>query len=178
MLNRIIVAILAAFLSTSAMAADDATAPKPAVCTKDGAPVADDYLKAAHDVMTLSKAADRMTLIIDAMMPAMIDMMRKSAPSMSDSVLSAFKDALREELQKSLPGLIDVESCVYVQHFSIDELHQLATFYQAPLGQKLLAESTGIAKESMAIGMAWGERSGRAAMERALERVKKTGDKT
>ncbi len=51
-------------------------------------------------------------------------------------------------------------------------MHQLAAFYQGPLGQKLLAESPGIAKESMAIGAAWGERSGREAMERALARVR------
>ena len=181
MLNRIIMAALAVFLSGSAMAADDAPAApdeKPAVCSKDGAPASDDYLKAAHNVMTLSKAADRMGMIIDSLMPTMIEMVRKSAPGMPDSVLADFKDALRDELKKSLPSLIDVEACVYVQHFSIDDLQQLAAFYQGPLGQKLLAENPSIATESMAIGMAWGERSGRAAMDRALARVKRAGDKT
>ena len=180
MLNRIIVAAMAVFLSGSAMAADDAAPPvdKPAVCMKGGAPVADDYIKAAHNVMTLSKAADRMALIIDTLMPTMIEMVHKSMPDISDSDMAIFTDALHDELRKSLPDLIDVESCVYVQHFSIDELQQIAAFYQGPLGQKMLAESMGIAKESMAIGKAWGERSGHAAIDRALARLKKNGDKT
>src|SRR3954470_17503037 len=49
---------------------------------------------------------------------------------------------------------------IYNRHFSASELKQLLEFYRTPIGRKMLAETPGIARESMLAGQAWGAQLG------------------
>lgn len=161
----------------AATAADDADAPAPPPCMKDGAQVPDDYLQLAQNVMTASKATDRVTLILDAMLPAILPLVHQSLPDISDAALAELQKSVRDEMMKSLPALLSAEACIYVQHFSRDDLAGLVALYKSPLGQKLITESPAIIKESLPLGKAWGERAGRAALERAIARYRNKGEK-
>jgi hypothetical protein len=156
--------------------ADDA--PSLPACTKDGAPVADDYLQLARDIMTATKTSDRMTMELDTLLPPILDLIRKASPELPDNVMADLRVSLRDEMLKALPDLLTMEACVYVEHFSKDELGGLLAFYQSPLGRKLLTESPAIFKENVAMGQVWGERAGRAAMEHVLAKYRKDGTKT
>lgn len=176
MLHRTVVALAAILLMTWPALAEDA-APAP-VCIKNGAPVSQADQQAARDILIATKATDRVMMVIDAMMPTMLDLVQKASPGLTDEAVAAYKAALRDEFIKSIPELVDVEACIYTQHFTADELNQLSLFYKSPLGQKLLAENNPIVQESMAVGRAWGERAGRAAVEHVIAKFKKDGGKT
>ena len=45
---------------------------------------------------------------------------------------------------------------VYEHHFSSEELRQLISFYQTPIGQKMISESPDLMQESMQAGRQWG----------------------
>ena len=174
-----VLAFAAALLAASPAFADDAAPADPVpVCTKDGAPVSADYLQLAQDILVTTKSAERMNTMLDATLPTMLELIRKAVPDMTDETMAAFKVALHDEMQRSIPGLISVEACVYTQHFSMDELQQLTRFYKEPLGQKMLTEMPAIMSESMALGRAWGERAGRTAMQRVIAKFRKEGDHT
>lgn len=173
--------VAAALLLTQTMA----RAEEPAVgdqvaptCTQNGAPMPDTNLAAARDLMASTRASDRMNQIADAMMPMMLDMLHKTAPDIPNAAIDDFKTALHDEILKGTPTLIELEACLYARHYSLDDMKALGAFYKSPIGKKMLAEAPDIAKESIAIGGAWGERMGRAAMERVMAKYKKTGDKT
>jgi hypothetical protein len=54
---------------------------------------------------------------------------------------------------------------IYDKHFSEDEIRELNTFYQTPLGQKLLKELPNVTQESMNAGQDWGTRLGDKLMK-------------
>jgi uncharacterized protein len=172
-----VVSLLMSGAAAHAADSEDAL-PAPPPCLKDGAQVPDDYLQLARDAMTASKATDRVTLMLDAMIPAIMPLVRKALPDISDAAFAELQAAAREEMMKSLPALLSAEACLYTQHFSRDELSQLADWYKSPLGLKMVAESPAIMKESLPIGRAWGEQAGRAAVERVIARYRNKGDKT
>lgn len=46
---------------------------------------------------------------------------------------------------------------IYAKHFSREDIRGLITFYKSPTGKKFIDKQETIMKESMAIGMAWGQ---------------------
>jgi len=178
---RTVFALAAALMFASPALADDAASdapPAPPPCIKDGATVPADNIALAQNIMTVTKATDRINFILDAMMPMVMDMLHNSAPDLSNDMISEIRTALRDEMEKNVPSFLAAEACVYAQHFTADDMKALIAFYTSPAGERFLAATPDIAKQSMAIGRAWGEQSGRAALARILAKLKKPGDKT
>ncbi|HVE03713.1 MAG TPA: DUF2059 domain-containing protein [Rhizomicrobium sp.] len=170
-------ALVSLFVSGSAAhATGNADVPASPACMKDGTQVPDDYLQLADEVMTASKATDRITLLLDAMIPAIMPLAHKALPDISDAQFAELQVSVRDEMMKSLPILLSAEACLYVKHFSRDDLSALVAFYKSPLGQKLITESPALIKESLPLGKAWGEQAGRAALERVIARYRNKGD--
>lgn len=70
---------------------------------------------------------------------------REEIPKASASFGATFNDpALMEELATEMVPL-------YARHYSVDELHQMATFYRSPVGVKMMATMPQVMNESMAI---------------------------
>jgi hypothetical protein len=175
-----LVALLAAlaFASPAFSADDDAAKDAPPACMKDGAPVPDDYMQLGRDMMVVTKANDRMTQILDAMLPSVIEMARKTQPDISNEDLTTFMAMVREEMVKALPRLVDANACLYIEHFSREELAGIVAWYRSPLGQKVIAENPAIVKEALPLGRAWGEQAGRAAIQREIARYRSKGEHT
>jgi uncharacterized protein len=178
---RTVFALAAALMFASPALADDASGdapPAPPACIKDGATVPAENIALAQNIMTVTKTTDRISFMLDALMPVMMDMLHKSEPDLSNDMIVEIRAALRDEMEKSVPSFLAAEACVYAQHFTADDMKAMIAFYTSPVGTRFLAATPDIAKQSMAIGQAWGEQSGRAALTRVLSKLKKPGDKT
>ena len=46
---------------------------------------------------------------------------------------------------------------IYAKHFNRKDINGIISFYKSPIGKKLIDNQGVIMKESMAIGMAWGQ---------------------
>lgn len=103
-------------------------------------------------VMTESHAVD---LMLQGMQTAMASQ-RTANPAIPAEFWDRFLAAARE--RKGDLGELFVG--IYDRHFSADELRQLLAFYHTPIGQRLLAEQSGIAQEASAAGQQWGQRLG------------------
>ena len=84
-----------------------------------------------------------------------------------DMIMPTFQKALPQvptELWEKLRSKIDANSLVesvipiYSNHYTNEEILELIEFYQTPLGQKVISESSAILSESMAVGQEWGKR--------------------
>ena len=56
----------------------------------------------------------------------------------------------------------------YNQHFTDDEIKQLITFYETPVGQKTVKEMPQLVTELQSLGQKWGENLGRECMTEVL----------
>ncbi|MBY0520678.1 MAG: DUF2059 domain-containing protein [Sphingomonas sp.] len=81
----------------------------------------------------------------------------------ASEALAAFK--------RRYPSLITATAKEYAAAFSLDELHGLAAFYAAPLGQKALNVLPGIQQKLYPIGAEAGRDVGVEAMRKTLDHI-------
>jgi len=53
--------------------------------------------------------------------------------------------------------LIDATARIYASHFTEDELKSILTFYQSPLGQKMIVEEPKVMDQSMVNAASWAD---------------------
>jgi hypothetical protein len=178
MKRTLIAATAFAALLCGGARADDAAQPSAKFqCLIDGKPADPELLAAASDLQTTNGSAARMDELIDAMIPAMIDLIRQGDATISKDVLDAFANEFRTEMKAAIPQVLDETACVMARHYALADMQQLKAFYASPLGQKLLKESTPVAKEMFAVGQAWGQATGAAAARHVIEKLRAKGMK-
>lgn len=74
----------------------------------------------------------------------------------STMVAADKKEAFTKEINETLPELYSSLAKIYVQEYTHEEIKQLITFYETPLGQKVAKNSTRLAQKGMGIGQNWG----------------------
>jgi hypothetical protein len=139
------------------------------------APPADPHMAAALDLLAATNAKVTMMTMVDAITPVVLGQIRQQHKELTDAVLQRFQAAFREEITSNLDDLMRLTATIYEQHFSEEELHALAEFYRSDIGKKYIEAIPQIAKESVAVGGAWGREAGARAAQRAAERLKQEG---
>lgn len=134
-------------------------------------------LEAARALITATKATSNMELMIDAMVPSMIEVLKRDRADIPDAVIAKFVPEFRAEMQKGFPQLTEMYARVYAQHFTLQELQDVAKFYDSPVGQKLITETPLILKETLPIAQQWGEKVGQQAAMNAIAKLRKQGVK-
>jgi hypothetical protein len=76
--------------------------------------------------------------LMSAMMKSMLPVLDQENPGQNAKIEQITEHSLQKSLTARLPELEKNKAIVYAQMFSYDELQQLKTFYQSPVGQKLL----------------------------------------
>ena len=82
---------------------------------------------------------------------------------------------LEKEYEPRVNELMDEAARTYASHFSEQELKQLLTLYQSPLGQKIVEEEPKALDESMAEAGAWADIFSHDVIEKMREEMKKRG---
>ncbi len=80
-------------------------------------------------------------------------------PNLDPATMTAIREetgAVVRERIESGDALYSVLYPVYEKHFNIFELNQLVSFYESPLGQKLVRVSPQLLTESLSLGREWG----------------------
>jgi hypothetical protein len=129
----------------------------------------------ARELIETTGAMNRSVDILDAVLPPLFDIIKRSNPGVSDATLDELKRLALEEYKASLPELIDPIATVYESNYSEDELRQLIDFYKSPLGRKTLEKMPVIFRQSQAIGAVWGKKIGESVVNRIKTEAKKKG---
>lgn len=101
-----------------------------------------------HQLLTSTHAVDLAISTIESSVPAQ----RAANPR----IPAVFWDRFLAESRNRRGELEDLIVSVYEHHFSSEELRQLISFYQTPVGQKMISETPSIMQESMQAGRQWG----------------------
>jgi uncharacterized protein len=89
--------------------------------------------------------------------------------------LNAVAAQLEKEYAPRESELVDESARIYASHFTEGELQQILTFYQSPLGRKMVAEEPKALDESMANAGNWGDKLSEEIIDRMRTEMKKRG---
>jgi hypothetical protein len=127
----------------------------PARAQTDAPPPADN-LAAARDLVQVLKPTDQFKAVLPVLFQnfkAAVVQGRPEVEKQYDAMIPMFYQSAEQHLSE----LTDTITAIYARNFTADELHQLATFYRSPAGQKLLQKQPDIARESLAAGQQLGQ---------------------
>jgi hypothetical protein len=172
-----LLAASAAYGGDAAPAGDAAQPSARFQCTVGGKQADPELMAAAGELQVLTGSSERMDQLIDAIVPSMVDMIRKTDSSASKEVVDAFAAEFRADMKARIPDFVEQSSCILVQHYTLSDIQQIKAFYATPIGQKTLKESTPIAKEMFALGESWGQAMGRTAAQHVIEKLRAKGMK-
>lgn len=134
-------------------------------------------LEAARALIVATKASANMELMVDAMVPSMVEVLKRDKADIPEDVIAKFVPEFRAEMTKALPQLTEIYARIYAQHFTLQELQDVAKFYDSPLGKKLVTETPLILKETLPIAQQWGEKIGQQAAINAIAKLRAQGVK-
>jgi uncharacterized protein len=89
--------------------------------------------------------------------------------------LNEVADDLIKQYSARTSELLDDAARIYASHFTEPELKQLLTFYQTPLGQKVITEEPKAADESMAMAGSWADKLSEEIIDKMRAEMKKRG---
>lgn len=102
----------------------------------------------------------------------MIDMYKTNAV-FKDIPASFWKDFEKEFKKIDVDEIIETFMPVYYKYYTEDDLRQLISFYQSPVGIKMKKNTANIMQESMQLGEKWGREIGEkvaAKLQKELEK--------
>lgn len=142
-----------------------------------GAPVDQKAISLAHDILNATHARDNAELSINAMIPTVVQSLKRDKADIPEEVITKFIAIFREEVTADIPRMLDAEARIYATHYSVSELTEIAKFYESDVGKKVIAETPLILKETIPLAQAWGTDVGRRAAIDTLNKLRKQGVK-
>ena len=82
-----------------------------------------------------------------------------------------FDEIEKEFLKTTLDDIVDMYVPIYSKYLTQNDLEELITFYQSPVGQKFVKCTSSITQESVQVGMQWGMK----IKEKYEEKMKEKG---
>jgi hypothetical protein len=89
--------------------------------------------------------------------------------------LNQVADDLIKQYSSRSGELMNDATRIYASHFTEPELKQLLTFYQSPLGQKVIAEEPKTADETMTFAGTWADNLSEEIITKMRVEMKKRG---
>jgi uncharacterized protein len=109
-----------------------------------------------------------MATMMDSMQTSMRPLMVSSLPAgeYRDKLINLFLQRFRAKA--NLGQLLDFAIPLYDKHFSDQEIKELISFYDSPLGRKVVTAMPQIMTELQGHGRQWGQNLGRECMQEGL----------
>lgn len=117
-------------------------------------------------------------LIANQVSQQILLLIHQKNPSLPAKTLNIVREEMAKifsELTTQKGGLSDLLVEIYHRHLDDKEIRGLIAFYETPLGKKLIEVTPAISQESVAAGMAWGQRMAPILNQRITDRLKKEG---
>ena len=113
--------------------------------------------------------------IVPLMFESQMKVIKAARPDVSQQALDRFRDVFVEEFTDSMDELLVGVASVYTKHFTVEEMQEIISFYDTPVGQKMINKMPQMMQESMQVGGAIGAKVGMDVAQRAMEKVRSEG---
>jgi hypothetical protein len=100
-----------------------------------------------HELLVLTNSAK----LGDQMLDQIFSAYERMVPDVPPEIWKKARESMRAD------DLVELVIPIYIKHFNREDIKGIITFYKTPIGKKLIEHQGAIMKESMAIGMAWGQ---------------------
>jgi hypothetical protein len=133
-----------------------------------------EIVAAARDLVTASRAADHLKMLLPAIMQQLKPAIVQGCPDVGrdfDAIMPQLIDATEARSEAFAEGVV----VIYARNFTADELREVTAFYRGPVGQKFLEKMPVIAQESVAMGQKFGQEIGAELRNRMIEELRKRG---
>ena len=127
-------------------------------------------------LLKLTGALKMADMVGNQFVQKMISGIQSARPEVPAQVFDIVKDEVGKCLSEAVSengGFADLIAEIYHRHYSHEEIRGLISFYETPLGKKVIQVAPALMQEGMSVGMAWGQRLGPTIEERVKNRLRK-----
>jgi uncharacterized protein len=132
-------------------------------------------LATAKKIQEVTHASALGDQVMAQMMKVFTNGLNQTNPGRAQDVSDILNKLFLPAFHDSMPALLDESARTYARHFTAAELKQLLAFYQTPIGQKMIAETPGMAREQMVIGQAFAQKIVADIRQKLLDAIKEKG---
>ncbi len=145
----------------------------PALAQQPG-PTSDEARTAAHELMKASGAAAQFDQVIPVLTAQLTQTFVQLAPDRAREIREVMGELVKRFSERKAE-LIDEVALIYAQRMSVDDMREVAKFYQSGAGRRLVEAQPQILRQSMSVGQAWGQRIGAELDAEMRRELKKRG---
>lgn len=103
-------------------------------------------VKLVRRVLAANHIERQTDTLLAAMMPVLMEQQAKNSQTLSDDDRQLIIDLTRKIMsEKFVPKLIELSVPIYASIYTDDELEAMASFYESPVGQSVLAKTAQVA---------------------------------
>jgi hypothetical protein len=135
-------------------------------------------LELSEQLLDLAGVKVMVTQLLDQVTPGLTRLVQQANPGKEAAVNEVMTGFIWPKMKERLPEMIHEGAIMYTKHFTIDELTQLVSFYQSPVGRKLVREQPAMSLELGHIGQAWAQAVAVQAIQQYSDEFKKRGLQT
>ena len=136
---------------------------------------ADEKADLASRLVALDGADAVVEQVVARQMPLVRKAFQRNYPDAQSGAESVYVEAFAQEMRARRGELIATIAAFYAESFDADELRQLLTFFESPIGRKYRTAAPAILEAARQRGKAWGEANAVELARKAAAAVAATG---
>ncbi len=133
-----------------------------------------EHLALARAVIEFTGATKSFDGVVPQLVQEARSMILTTRPELKND-LDDVLPTLQAELEKNEANIVNSISKIYANHFSEEELKEIAAFYQSPTGKKLTTATPDMLRQSFGEIQGWAQKTSSEVMTRIREEMAKKG---
>ena len=121
------------------------------------------------------RIAETSLTLMKTQMSELVQMLENGPNRMPDRAIDIIVDEMQKVAPQAIDEIVDAVVVLYAQRFTKQEMQEIASFYETPVGQKAIRELSPLMLEASKIGQEIGQRLGEDAGQRAFARIQAEG---
>ncbi len=126
-------------------------------------------------LLEMTGALDIGLMVSKVMVEQMTDLLKQSNPEIPSRAFTILEEEVNTIILEELGAFYEMLYPIYHKHFTLSEVNGLISFYETPLGSKVVSTLPLIAQESMLAGQQWGESLASKIGPRIMKRFEDEG---
>ena len=136
-----------------------------------------EHVMAAREMLRLSQADRMFNGVLPILLKQQIQYVQSIRPGITPEALKRFEEVFDERSRKAVEIALVKVSEIYAETFSEKEIAEISAFYKSDVGRKMITMKPQLTKDSMSVGIAWGQNIGSELGKEVLRQLKEEGHK-
>ena len=126
-------------------------------------------------LLEMTGAIDIGLTLSESMVQQMTDLLRQTDPDIPERAFTILEEEVNAIIREETGALYEMLYPIYARHLTLSEVNGLISFYETPLGSKVVSTLPLIVQESMLAGQQWGEFLAANLGPRLMKRFEEAG---